>query len=133
MARRKTAVMDSPAEPPPSEANGTLPEEPPTRVADPPQEPTTSPSEPNGQKRKPEVSYRCYTDRTTRLEVAVWTNDMQAQDGSTYKQHAITFKVLLQRSPRLESVMKVSCATRTTSHYSCNQPTESFISWPRRN
>jgi hypothetical protein len=69
------------------------PTESPPATVPPPSAPETptSPSDPNGQKRKPEVSYRCFTDRTTRLEVAVWANEMTGQDGSTYKQHAITF------------------------------------------
>jgi hypothetical protein len=78
MARKREAP--APTEGPPATA-------PPLRAPETP----TSPSEPNGQKRKPEVSYRCFTDRMTRLEVAVWANELTGTDGATYKQHALTF------------------------------------------
>jgi hypothetical protein len=43
----------------------------------------------NGTK-KPLVSYRLNSDRTTSIEVSVWSNTHKAQDGSAFEQISVT-------------------------------------------
>jgi hypothetical protein len=96
MARKKTATAEAPpAGVPPSDTNGTLPEEATTLA--PPGAPTTYPSEPppgtgNRDKRKPAVSFKYPTDRTTTIEVAVWPNQITLQSGEQVQVYAVTIQ-----------------------------------------
>lgn len=98
MAKRKTAVVDAPAETPPSETNGTLPEQPPTRAADPPQEPTTSPSEPpsdtngNGSDRKPVKVFSYMVARDTYVLASVWDRVVTLADGASFTTHDVSVR-----------------------------------------
>ncbi len=72
--------MASRAKKPPADAPATPPETP------------TSPSEGNGNgKKKPEVSYKCYSDRSTKLEVAVFAFEKEGEGGEMYKQYSLVF------------------------------------------
>lgn len=74
MARKKTQVAD--------EQNGSPAEAPPEAA-------TTAP--PNGdEKRKPIVSYRINSDRTTSIELAIWSNTYRNQANEEYEQLSIT-------------------------------------------
>ena len=83
MARKKTAgAEEAPPEEPKQDAGQT---------------PTPAPSDSppngngqNGEKRKPTVSYRLMSDRTTSIEAAVWSNEMQNGDGEKWTQHSVT-------------------------------------------
>jgi hypothetical protein len=50
--------------------------------------PSDSPA-PAGEKKKPVASWKCPSDRTTMLEVAVWENEVTHGDGSKGTQYAI--------------------------------------------
>jgi hypothetical protein len=75
-----------------------------TVAGNPPNPATEAP--PNGEatgaaaeaKARPAVSFAANSDRTTRLEVAVWAKAMKAADGEEFTQHVLT----LQRSWRAQ-------------------------------
>lgn len=48
----------------------------------------------NGDKRKPVISWRLQSDRTTSIELAVWANTYRSQSGEEFEQLTLT----LQRS-----------------------------------
>jgi hypothetical protein len=104
MPRKRKADGDSPPaadEPPAAHTDGaataateaaTMPEAPPTTTAEAPT--TESRSEaPDGQgeKKKPAASWKCNSDRTTLLEVAVWANEV-SKDGASWTQYAATVR-----------------------------------------
>src|SRR4051812_48597429 len=83
MARKKTAgAEEAPPEEPKQDAGQT-----PTPV--PSDSPPTGNGQ-NGEKRKPAVSYRLMSDRTTSIEAAVWSNEMQNGDGEKWTQYSVT-------------------------------------------
>jgi hypothetical protein len=98
MAKRKTAVADPLAETPPSETNGSLPEEPPTRAADPPQDATTPPSEPpsdtNGSvsDRKPVKVFSYMVARDTYVLASIWDRVVTLADGATFTAHDVSVR-----------------------------------------
>src|SRR5947208_1361034 len=88
---------------PPSEETASQPADAPA-----PTSPTTVPgdaAEPSqngngGDKRKPLVSYRLSSDRTTSIELAVWSNTLRnQQSGEEYEQLSIT----VQRSYKTDA------------------------------
>ncbi len=80
MARKKK-TDPNPSDPPPAETNGTTATEAP---------PGESP-EGNGEtKRRPVVSYKCPSDRSTWLEVSVWENTVTPREGEPYRQYVTT-------------------------------------------
>ncbi len=70
--RNGVAVADPPSNEPPanSEGNGTAPAEPP--------------------KSRPVASFAANSDRTTRIEVAVWARVVKVSDQEEYTQHSLT-------------------------------------------
>jgi hypothetical protein len=69
-----TAVIDAPAEPPaPTQSNG------------PPAEGQTPPP-----KNRPAASFAAYSDRTTRIEAAVWSKLVKVSEQEEYTQYALT-------------------------------------------
>src|SRR5437870_5056987 len=71
--------------------------------AEQPEPPTTSPgnngpadapalANDNGEKRKPIVSYRLSSDRTTSIELAVWSNTFTSKEGEPYEQLSVTIQ-----------------------------------------
>jgi hypothetical protein len=76
----------------PPEANGNAVADPPT-VEQP--QPQSMPPELNGQsmpeKKRPAASFLAMSDRTTRLEVAVWARQVKVTDTEEYTQHWMTF------------------------------------------
>jgi hypothetical protein len=98
LARKRTAVAEPPPDQlPPSDTNGNLPEEPNVAGTQPPPDATTtSPSEVppagngNGEKKKPVISWRYPTDRTTTIEVAVWPNMITLQSGEQVQVYSVT-------------------------------------------
>ena len=98
MAKRKTTVLDPPTEIPPGETNGTLPEEPPTKAADPPQESTTPASEQppdnngNGSDRKPVKVFSYMVARDTYVLASVWDRVVTLADGATFTAHDVSVR-----------------------------------------
>src|SRR4051812_6658237 len=81
--KRNTAVADNGAatlEPPenqPSDPGAAVPE--------------TTQNGTNGEKKKPVVSYRLSSDRTTSIELAVWSNTFTSKEtGEEYEQLSVT-------------------------------------------
>lgn len=77
-----TAVMEP-------EANGQAhgPPSPPTPTHDAP-----AAAAPEPKKNRPVASFAANSDRTTRLEVAVWAHQVKMQGGEEYTQYGLTFK-----------------------------------------
>ena len=74
------ATADPPAEvSPPEQQQGA-------RDAPPAGEPVTKPTPPN----RPAASFAAHSDRTTRLEVAVWSKVVKVSEQEEYTQYALT-------------------------------------------
>ena len=101
MAKKRTATESPPDQPattshsepvganppaPVSDTNGTAPTE------APPSEPAAQPSQ-NGGKRKPNQTFKVFSDKTTVLEVAVWENDISYDD-----RRSVQHSIVLSRS-----------------------------------
>ena len=82
MAKRRKTDPDPTSDPPTTaDTNGTTATEAP---------PGESPDGNGEAKRRPVVSFKCPSDRSTWLEVSVWENIVTPQDGEPYKQYVTT-------------------------------------------
>jgi hypothetical protein len=95
MARKKTEVQQNGEPPPAAPVVLTLETQPadaaPTPAADAPPKPAEEPARGGEAKQKPVVSYSLQSDRTTRLEVSVWSNVYRNDKGEEWEQLACTF------------------------------------------
>ena len=91
MAKKRTAETEAlPLRP--SDPNGNLPEETPTRAAEPPQAPTATFRSEAGDADKKLPAFKVGpipTDRNNSVSCVVWENEVQASDGRTFKVHSV--------------------------------------------